>query len=271
MDMILLFLLVGCITGFFAGLLGIGGGAIIVPVVMYVVSQQAIPIDMVMKIALSTSFSVIIFSTASSAYSHNKHKAILWQQFPLLSIGTIIGMLVGTFLVQKMSNTILQIVFCIFMVYTIYGLLTKKKEAERIENVKDPIVSKPALTSGGSLIGFISSFIGIAGGTITIPLLSHWGFNTRKCIATSSMIGVIIAAIGTIMGIIYGWNQTNIDDYYLGFIYLPAFIGISITSILFAPIGVKVAYRLPIPRVRQIFALFLFLVVVKMMYTLIME
>ena len=195
MDMILLFLLVGCITGFFAGLLGIGGGAIIVPVVMYVVSQQAIPTDMVMKIALSTSFSVIIFSTASSAYSHNKHKAILWQQFPLLSIGTIIGMLVGTFLVQKMSNTILQIVFCIFMVYTIYGLLTKKKEAERIENVKDPIVSKTALTSGGSLIGFISSFIGIAGGTITIPLLSHWGFNTRKCIATSSMIGVIIASI----------------------------------------------------------------------------
>lgn len=82
MDMILLFLLVGCITGFFAGLLGIGGGAIIVPVVMYVVSQQAIPTEMVMKIALSTSFSVIIFSTASSAYSHNKHKAILWEQFP---------------------------------------------------------------------------------------------------------------------------------------------------------------------------------------------
>lgn len=77
------------------------------------------------------------------------------------------------------------------------------------------------------------------------------------------MIGVIIASIGTTMGIVYGWNKTNIDDYYLGFIYLPAFIGISITSVLFAPVGVKVAYRLPILRVRQIFALFLFLVVVK--------
>lgn len=269
MDMILLFLFVGCVTGFFAGLLGIGGGAIIVPVVMYVVSQQAIPTDMVMKIALSTSFSVIIFSTASSAYSHHKRKAILWDQFPLLAIGTLLGMLVGTFFVQKMSNTILQIVFCIFMIYTIYGLLTKKKETEHIEDVKDPIIAKPALISGGSLIGSISSFIGIAGGTITIPLLSHWGFNTRKCIATSSMIGVIIASVGMIMGIIYGWAQTDISHYYLGFIYLPAFIGISITSILFAPIGVKVAYRLPIPRVRQIFALFLFLVVVKMMYTLI--
>lgn len=269
MDMILLFLFVGCVTGFFAGLLGIGGGAIIVPVVMYVVSQQAIPADMVMKIALSTSFSVIIFSTASSAYSHNKHKAILWDQFPLLAVGTLIGMLLGTFFVQKMSNTLLQIIFCIFMVYTIHGLLTKKKESERIENVKDPIISTPALTSGGTLIGFISSFIGIAGGTITIPLLSHWGFNTRKCIATSSMIGVIIASIGTIMGVIYGWNQTTLNDYYLGFVYLPAFIGISITSILFAPIGVKVAYRLPIPRVRQIFALFLLSVVIKMLYTLI--
>ncbi|WP_286146106.1 sulfite exporter TauE/SafE family protein [Shigella sp. FC1967] len=106
MDMILLFLFVGCVTGFFAGLLGIGGGAIIVPVVMYVVSQQAIPTDMVMKIALSTSFSVIIFSTASSAYSHHKRKAILWDQFPLLAIGTLLGMLVGTFffLYKKMSK-----------------------------------------------------------------------------------------------------------------------------------------------------------------------
>ena len=139
MEMILLFLIVGCITGFFAGLLGIGGGAIIVPIVMYVVSQQAIPADMVMKIALSTSFSVIIFSTASSAYSHNKHKAILWSQFPLLAVGTLLGMLVGTFLVQKLSNTLLQIIFCIFMAYTIYGLLTKKKEAERVENAQDPV------------------------------------------------------------------------------------------------------------------------------------
>ena len=85
------------------------------------------------------------------------------------------------------------------------------------------------------------------------------------------MLGVIIALIGTTMGIIYGWNQTNINDYYLGFVYLPAFVGISITSVLFAPIGVRVAYRLPISRVRQIFALFLFLVVVKMIYTLITE
>ncbi|HEJ9411734.1 TPA: sulfite exporter TauE/SafE family protein [Proteus mirabilis] len=270
MEMILLFLIVGCITGFFAGLLGIGGGAIIVPIVMYVVSQQAIPADMVMKIALSTSFSVIIFSTASSAYSHNKHKAILWSQFPHLALGTLLGMLVGTFLVQKLSNTLLQIIFCIFMAYTIYGLLTKKKEAERVENAQDPVISQPALTTGGSLVGFISSFIGIAGGTITIPLLSHWGFNTRKCIATSSMLGVIIATIGTVMGIVYGWQQTELANYYLGFIYLPAFIGISITSILTAPIGVKVAYRLPIARVRQIFALFLLIVMIKMLYTLIL-
>lgn len=156
-----------------------------------------------------------------------------------------------------------------------YGLyhiwiIDQEKEAERVENAQDPVVSKPALTTGGSLVGFISSFIGIAGGTITIPLLSHWGFNTRKCIATSSMLGVIIATIGTVMGIVYGWQQTELADYYLGFVYLPAFIGISITSILTAPIGVKVAYKLPIARVRQIFALFLLIVMAKMLYTLIL-
>ncbi|MGU0056249.1 TSUP family transporter [Enterobacter hormaechei] len=118
------------------------------------------------------------------------------------------------------------------MAYTIYGLLTKK-EAERVENAQIRWF-KTSTTTGGSLVGFISSFIGIAGGTITIPLLSHWGFNTRKCIATSSMLGVIIATIGTVMGIVHGWQQTELADYYLGFVYLPAFIGISITSILTA-------------------------------------
>ncbi|MFN6886288.1 sulfite exporter TauE/SafE family protein, partial [Proteus mirabilis] len=80
----------------------------------------------------------------------------------------------------------------------------------------------------------------------------------------------IIATIGTVMGIVYGWQQTELADYYLGFVYLPAFIGISITSILTAPIGVKVAYKLPIARVRQIFALFLLIVMAKMLYTLIL-
>ena len=89
-------------------------------------------------------------------------------------------------------------------------------------------------------------------------------------VATSSMLGVIIATIGTVMGIVYGWQQTELADYYLGFVYLPAFIGISITSILTAPIGVKVAYKLPIARVRQIFALFLLIVMAKMLYTLIL-
>lgn len=84
------------------------------------------------------------------------------------------------------------------------------------------------------------------------------------------MLGVIIATIGTVMGIVYGWQQTELADYYLGFVYLPAFIGISITSILTAPIGVKVAYKLPIARVRQIFALFLLIVMTKMLYTLIL-
>lgn len=270
MDMILIFLLVGSITGFFAGLLGIGGGAIIVPIVMYVVTQQGMPLDVVMKIALSTSFSIIIFSTASSAYSHSKHKAILWKEFPLLAVGTIIGMIIGAFFVQKLSNTLLQIIFCVFMGYTIYGLLTKKKESESLTDVTDPIISKKGLAGGGVLIGFVSSFIGIAGGAITIPLLSYWGFNTRKCIATSSILGVIIASMGTAAGVFYGWGQTSLDDYYLGFVYLPAFIGISITSAMFAPVGVKVAYRLPIGRVRQIFAVFLALVVMQMIYTVTM-
>ncbi|MEQ4674125.1 sulfite exporter TauE/SafE family protein [Providencia vermicola] len=270
MDMLLIFLLIGCVTGFLAGLLGIGGGAIIVPIIIYTVTEQGMPHELTMKIALATSFSVIIFSTASSAYSHSKHKAILWNEFPYLSMGTIMGVFIGAYFVHKTSDIILQIIFCLFMGYTIYTLLfSKKNEADQIKNVEDPVISKHWLSSGGVLIGFISSFIGIAGGAITLPLLSAWGFNTRKCIATSSMLGVILATMGAIAGVIYGWNKTEITDYYLGFIYLPAFIGIGITSVLFAPLGVKIAYKLSVKMIRQIFAIFLILVVSKMIHVII--
>ncbi|MEQ4624456.1 sulfite exporter TauE/SafE family protein [Providencia manganoxydans] len=270
MEMLFIFLLIGCVTGVLAGLLGIGGGTIIVPIIIYTVTQQGMPYELTMKIALATSFSVIIFSTASSAYSHSKHKAILWNEFPYLSVGTIIGVFLGSYFVHKTSDIILQVIFCLFMGYTIYTLLfSKKNEADRIENVDDPVITKSWLSGGGVFIGFISSFIGIAGGAITVPLLSTWGFNTRKCIATSSMLGVVLATIGAISGIIYGWNKTEITDYYLGFIYLPAFVGIGITSVLFAPLGVKFSYKLPVKVIRQIFAVFLILVVSKMIHLII--
>lgn len=259
------FMLVGCVTGVLAGLLGIGGGSVIVPIVIIAVKALGVPDDMVMKIALATSFAVIISSTASSAYSHSKHGSILWKEFPYLAIGTIIGVLSGSYVVNMLSNTFLQVVFCIFLTYTIYNLLFPKQKKDSED--KSPNPPKTWLSGGGVIIGFLSSFIGIAGGSITVPLLTAFGYGLRKCIATSSMLGVILAFFGAISGIYYGWGDTKISEYFLGYVYLPAFVGVGITSVFFAPLGVKLAYKLPVKWIRWIFAGFLILVLLKMLST----
>lgn len=147
-----------------------------------------------------------------------------------------LGMLVGTFLVQKLSNTLLQIIFLYFIPIPYMDYWPRKRNGERVENAQDPIISKTSTYYCGSLVGFISSFIG-SWGTITSHHSWLLGFNTRKCIATSSMLGVIIATIGSIMGIVCGWQQTELANYYLGFIYLPALLA----SV--SPVYLQPAYR----------------------------
>lgn len=125
--LILIFIISGCFIGFMAGLLGIGGGTVIVPVIHYLAESLNFPSEIIMKMALGTSFSIIIMSTASSAWSHNKRGTILWKQIPYLATGSAIGVIIGSMVVNLLSNTILQIIFCIFLAYTIISLLSPKK------------------------------------------------------------------------------------------------------------------------------------------------
>ena len=115
------------------------------------------------------------------------------------------------------------------------------------------------------MIGFLASFIGIAGGAITVPILTYLGYEMRKAIATSAMIGVILSTFGTISYIYNGWGVENLPEYSLGYIYLPAFVGIAFASILTAPLGVKLSYKLSAARIRQVFAIFLVVILVRML------
>lgn len=257
------FILIGCIIGLLAGLLGIGGGALIVPVVYYITEQQGVSSDLIMKMALGTSFSIIIMSTASSAWSHNKRGTLLWKQIPYLGTGSAIGVILGSFVVNMLSNTFLQIIFCIFLAYTIYSLLAPKKAHSEIQAT--PNIPLSYFVFFGLIIGFLSSFIGIAGGAITVPILIALGYEMRKAIATSAMIGVILSTFGSISYIYNGWGVEGLPDYSLGYVYLPAFAGIAFMSIITAPIGVKLSYKLPVARIRQIFALFLTIILIRML------
>lgn len=258
----LIFIICGCFIGFMAGLLGIGGGTVIVPVIHYIAEHLNVPNDLIMKMALGTSFSIIIMSTASSAWSHNKRGTILWQQIPYLGIGSAIGVMCGSAIVNMLSNTVLQVIFCIFISYTIYSMLSPKQSKSAST---DPTIPLYIFLILGIVIGFLASFIGIAGGAITVPILTYLGYEMRKAIATSAMIGVILSTFGTISYIYNGWGAEGLPQYSLGYIYLPAFIGIALTSIFTAPLGVRLSYKLSATRIRQIFALFLVVILLRML------
>lgn len=259
----IIFIIFGCIIGFMAGLLGIGGGSIIIPVLNYVAEQQGFSTEIIMKMSLGTSFAIIIISTASSAWSHSKRGTVLWNKIPYLGIGAAIGVTIGSAIVNLLPNTALKIIFCFFLIYTIYSLLSPKKA--QLDNVTEPNFPLFVFLLMGLLIGFLSSFIGIAGGAITVPLLCYLGYEMRRSIATSAAIGVILSCFGTISYVYNGWGHEALPPHSIGFVYLPAFFGIAFMSIFTAPFGVKLSYVLPVQRIRQIFALFLAIVLVRML------
>ncbi|GAA5103721.1 sulfite exporter TauE/SafE family protein [Wohlfahrtiimonas larvae] len=262
------FIVVGALIGFMAGLLGIGGGTVIVPVMHYMAEQMNVPTALIMKMSLGTSFAIIIMSTASSAWSHNKRGTILWEHIPYLGIGSALGVILGSLIVNLLSNTFLQIIFCIFLAYTIYSMVKPKKKQST--TITTPNFPQYIFILLGLLIGFLASFIGIAGGAIAVPLLVYIGYEMHKAIATSAMIGVILSTFGAISYIYNGWGAEGLPAYSLGYVYLPAFICIALMSILTAPLGVKLSYKLPVPRIRQIFALFLLVILIRMLSSFIL-
>lgn len=256
----ILFLLTGSIAGFSAGLLGIGGGLIIVPVLYFVFESQNIEQTHLMHMALATSLATIIFTSISSAYAHHKKQAVLWRLFILLAPGICIGAWLGGTFASRLDTSILKPVFACFELLVAAHLLSQHKSGRSSHNIHAGKAS-----GGGLLIGFISSIVGIGGGTLTVPFL-HWhNINIRKSVATSAACGLPIALFGTASYIYSGWNIENPASATLGYVALDAFILIIITSFLFAPLGAKLAHSLPEKTLKMVFGCLLLLISFKML------
>lgn len=261
-EWILSFLLLGSIVGFIAGLLGVGGGGIMVPVLAFIFLQQGIHSDNVMLLALGTSMASIIVTSISSLLAHQKHNAINWRVVKPMSIGVIIGTLFSTFLASHLSSFYLAIFFTVFMGYTAVKMLFKKQAQHVVEEI-----SLSGLLISSTAIGAISALVSIGGGSLTVPYLTSKNINIKKAIGTSAAIGLPISLAGTIGYLANGWN--NDFDYSLGFVYLPAVFLISITSFITAPYGVKLAQHLPISILKKLFAFLLISLSFKMLLSII--
>ena len=257
-------MVLGAVVGFMAGLLGIGGGGIMVPVLTSIFLFNDMPLEYVVHIALGTSMASIIVTSASSLLAHHQHRGVLWDVVKLMAPGVLIGTFLATYLVSYISARHLAIFFACFMAYVAIQMFMNFQPK--------PIKSIPGafpLFVTGSGIGAISAMVAIGGGTLTVPFLTWCNVSLRKSIGTSAAIGFPIAISGTIGYLLNGLNAEFKSDYLFGYIYLPAVISISLVSYFTAPFGAKLAHTLPIPKLKKIFALFLVLLSAKMVMSII--
>lgn len=254
-------MLFGSVAGFLAGLLGIGGGLVIVPVLVYLLPSVGVAPELVMPISLATSLASIMFTSSSATWAHHKNGNIPWKIARKLTATIALGALIGAYIADSLSSDTLKIIFAIaVIILASYMLLSIKMTKEK------PMPSDKVIESIGLFTGTISSLMGIAGGAILVPILTYFSMSIRHAIGTATVCGFVVATFGAIGFIITGFDQESLPQWSLGYIYLPALLGFITTSSLFAPLGVKWAAKLPVKTLKKLFSAFLILVAIKMIY-----
>ncbi len=260
---LLIYAVLGLLVGVVAGLFGVGGGLVVVPVMIFTLDYFQVDSSITMKISLATSFATICFTSISSVYAHHRKQAVMWSIFQQLALGLVVGVAVGGVVVAQLPNNALKIIFACFIIFSAYKMLTPVQGATT-NTIKQ--LSAPIMAVWGLIIGFVSALVGIGGGALTVPFLSALGHNVRKAIATSSAGGFPIAVMGAIGGIYHGWGNPALPDWSIGYIYLPALIGISCTSVLCAPLGARLAHHLPVNTLKRCFGVFLLLMSIRIFW-----
>jgi len=259
----LAYLVLGLFAGFLAGLLGVGGGAMMVPILVVIFQAAGIAHEHLLHLALGTSMACIIFTAWSSMRAHHAHGAVMWDVVRAFSPGIIVGTIVGTLVVAWAPTRGLALFFSVFISLVALQMALDFKPAARRE-----LPRKGGLMGVGGLIGFVSALAAIGGGSMTVPYLTWCNVEVRRAIATSAAVGLPIAISGTIGYLWNGWHVAGLPAHSLGYIYLPAFALLIVGSMLTAPFGARLAHRLPVKLLKRLFSLVLVLLAAKMLWSL---
>ena len=258
-DSILMFLVLGSIVGFLAGLLGVGGGGILVPALSYFLIWSGVGGDNLMHIALGTSMACIVVTSFSSLRAHQQKDAVVWEIVKVMSFGIVLGTFAATYIASYINSLYLAILFSCFMFWTAIRMMKSKTHLE-----KPRTLDKANMFYTANGIGAVSALVSIGGGSLTVPYLIKHSVDVKKAIGTSAAIGLPISVTATLGYLINGMKGDLTVAYTIGFVYWPAVIFISITSFFFAPLGAKAAHYLPVGVLKKIFAALLILLSIKM-------
>ena len=245
-----LLLLLGAFSGFIAGLLGIGGGIIIVPVLLYLLAPT-ISQSVLMHTVIGTTLAVTVFTSISSVYAHNRHGAILWKSFIKLMPTVLLGAFSGALIANFMSFDFLRIIFACFVIIVALTMWFGLTTTSHLDHLSQWVWS-----SVGFIIGLVSAIVGIGGGTMTTPFLVYNNVKIKNAIATSAAVGMPIAIAGSIGFMIAGSSQT-LPTGGIGFVNFQALFAIVAASIFFAPLGAKVTHMMDSKKLKKGFSVFL--------------
>lgn len=261
LELLGLYLLTGATAGFLAGLLGVGGGLIMVPALVFISRKMGFADHLILHLALGTSLATVVFNSISSIRSHHKRGAVRWPIFRQLAPGLLLGTLFGSLVAQYFKSIWLQGFFGLFAMLVGLQMLLAWQAQGRF---RLPGALGLGLAGGG--IGLISAWVGIGGGSMTVPFLNACRLQLREAIGTSSAAGLPIAIGGSLGYVWIGWQQPGLPDWSLGYVQLPALLLLSLSGALLAPLGARLAHSLPIAQLKRIFGLLLLFVGGKMLY-----
>lgn len=251
--LVVAFLALGAVVGFLAGLLGIGGGMTMVPLLTFVFTRQGFPAEHVVHVAVATATATILFTGIASAREHHRHGAIRWPIVAGMAPGIVAGSAVGPLFVGGMSTGVLAGFFGAFVALAATNVLLDRKPKPARE-----LPGKAGLAAVGGGIGLVSSMAGAGGAFLSVPFMTACNVPIRNCVATSAAIGLPIAVAATIGYVVAGWSETGLPRYTIGYVYLPALFAIVVASVISAPLGARAAHRWPTKALKRAFAVVLY-------------
>jgi uncharacterized membrane protein YfcA len=254
------YLAVGVFVGFFSGLLGIGGGSAMVPMLAFIFAAKGFPAQYVVHLALGTCIAAIMFTAISSALSHHRHKAVNWRVLAQLGPGVIVGAAGGAALARLLDARFLAIVFTALVYYAATLMLI-----ERRAQPKGQTSGGPGMWGMGGIVGLFSTLTATGGAAMVVAYLVRRNLSVHEAIGTASAASLCLAFAGTIGYALSGVTVAGLPQWSVGFVYLPALAWIVVASMLLAPVGAAVAHRTPGRTLRRVFAVVLYALATSML------
>jgi len=255
--------ILGVFTGFLAGLLGVGGGLVLIPILTYLFHNTlALETPLAVKMAIATGMSTIVVTSLASTRMHHQLGAVRWDLVKGLTPGLIVGSLTSSlWLFAFINGAVLALVFAGFAAFSATQMLLDRKPKPS-RDMPGPI----GQTAAGGLIGVVSGLVGAGGAFMSVPFMVWCNVPMRQVVATSAALGFPIALFNAVGYVAGGWDVTGTPVYSFGYVWLPALLMVCLSTVLTAPIGARMAHRSPVKQLKRAFAVLLYALAASMFY-----